>query len=74
MLAARAIQNAIANCVQIQQPARGLFVLALQQVVDSFLVGLLTEEAFAWMQSNEIVPTRLRVKPTDPRSALRNSR
>jgi hypothetical protein len=39
VLAARAIQNATASCVQIQQPARGLFVLALQQCRRLFSSG-----------------------------------
>jgi hypothetical protein len=43
------IQNALSNCDEIQHPARGLFVLALQQVVDSFIAGLLTNEAFEWL-------------------------
>ncbi len=34
---------------EIRNPPRGLFVLALQQVVDSFLAGVLTEEAFEWL-------------------------
>jgi hypothetical protein len=46
------IQNALSNCEEIQHAARGLFVLALQQVVDSFIAGLLTDEAFEWLTSS----------------------
>jgi hypothetical protein len=45
----RAIQDALSASDAIGSPARGLFVLALQQVVDSFLAGLLTDEAFVWL-------------------------
>jgi len=31
--------------LEIGCPSRGLFVLGLQQVVDSFIAGLLTDEA-----------------------------
>jgi hypothetical protein len=46
---ARNIQNALSDSTDIQHPARGLFVLALQHVVDSFIAGLLTDEAFKWL-------------------------
>jgi hypothetical protein len=46
---AKAIQNALSESNEIEHPARGLFVLALQQVVDSFIAGLLTDEAFEWL-------------------------
>jgi hypothetical protein len=37
----RHIQKALLESDEIQHPARDLFVLALQQVVDSFIAGLL---------------------------------
>ena len=46
---AKRIQNALANSDQFQSPVRGLFILSLQQVVDSFIAGSLTEEAFEWL-------------------------
>ena len=49
IVAARVIQEAYSNCDQIQHPPRGLFVLAFQQAVDSFIGGLRTEEAFEWL-------------------------
>jgi hypothetical protein len=42
---AQAIRGALSESDGIGSPARGLFVLALQQVVDSFVAGLLTDEA-----------------------------
>jgi cellobiose-specific phosphotransferase system component IIC len=39
---------------------RGLFVLALQQIVDSFIVGLLTVEAFEWLANKQSSLIRLR--------------
>jgi hypothetical protein len=50
---AQTIQNALANSEEIRHPARGLFVLALQQVVDFFIAGLLTPEAFEWLAAEE---------------------
>jgi hypothetical protein len=50
---ANTIQNALASFEEIQHPARGLFVLALQQVVDSFIAGLLTDEAFEWLAGQQ---------------------
>ena len=46
---AKRIQNALLNSDQIHNAAPGLFILALQQVVDSFIAGLLTDEAFKWL-------------------------
>jgi hypothetical protein len=46
---AKRIQNALSNSDQIHNGTRGLFILALQQVVDSFIAGVLTEEAFEWL-------------------------
>jgi len=53
IITARLIQNALSNWKEIQHPARGLFVLALQQVVDSFIAGLLTDKAFEWLAAEE---------------------
>ena len=39
------VQAALAKADEISCPSRGLFVLGLQQVVDSFIAGLLTDEA-----------------------------
>lgn len=46
---AQAIRSALSEADVIGGPARGLFVLAMQQVVDSFIAGLLTEEASEWL-------------------------
>jgi hypothetical protein len=46
---AKCIQNALANSGQFQNPVRGLFILSLQQVVDSLIAGALTEQAFEWL-------------------------
>jgi hypothetical protein len=43
---AQAIRSARSESDAIGSPARGLFALALQQVVDSFIAGLLPDEAF----------------------------
>jgi hypothetical protein len=50
---AKHIQNALADSDEIQSPARGLFVLAMQQVVDSFIASLLTGEAFEWLAGQQ---------------------
>jgi hypothetical protein len=50
---ARAIQSALSESDSIGSPARGLFALALQQVLDSFLAGLLTDEAFRWLAQEQ---------------------
>jgi len=46
---AQAIRGALSESGAIGSPARGLFVLAVQQFVDSFIAGLLTDEAFEWL-------------------------
>jgi len=51
--AAKRIQNAISNFDEIHNSTRGLFVLALQQVVDSFIADLLTDEAFEWLAEEQ---------------------
>jgi hypothetical protein len=43
----------VSDSDEIQRPARGLFVLALQQVVDLFIAGLLTEEGFEWLAKQQ---------------------
>jgi hypothetical protein len=53
---ARAIQDALSVSGAIGTPARGLFVLALQQVADSLLAGLLTDEAFVWLERERLRP------------------
>jgi hypothetical protein len=50
---AEAIRGALSEAEAIGSPARGLFVLALQQVVDSFMAGLLTDEAFEWLAQEQ---------------------
>jgi len=50
---AKEIQNALADSEKIRHPPRGLFVLALQQVVDSWIAGLITEEAFQWLAERQ---------------------
>jgi hypothetical protein len=47
---ARLIRDALRNSDAIGSPPCGLFVLALQQVVDSFVASLLTDEAFEWLR------------------------
>jgi hypothetical protein len=43
----------LARCQEIKNPTRGVFVLALQQVVDSFIACLLSDEALnGWHQKN----------------------
>lgn len=66
---AKQIQNALADSKEIQNPPRGLFVLALQQVVDSWIAGLITEEAFEWLarQQNR---WHARTREADGRQAL----
>lgn len=49
IVTAQAIRNALSEADAIGSPPRGLFALALQQVVDSFLAGLLTDKAFEWL-------------------------
>ena len=43
------IQTALGKADEIPCSSRGLFVLGLQQVIDSFIAGLLTEEAVEWL-------------------------
>jgi len=43
------IQSALAKADEIGCSSRGLFVLGLQQVVDSLVAGLLTDEAVKWL-------------------------
>jgi hypothetical protein len=50
---AEAIRTFLTRCDEIGRPARGLFVLALQQVVDTFIAGLLTNEAFEWLAEQQ---------------------
>ena len=49
----QAIQSALSESDGSGSPPRGIFVLALQQVVDSFLASLLTEEAFEWLAQEQ---------------------
>jgi hypothetical protein len=50
---AQAIRSALSESDAIGSPARGLFVLALQQVVDSFVAGLLSDEAIEWLAQEQ---------------------
>ena len=50
---AQAIQSALSESEGIGSPPRGLFVLALQQTVDSFVASLLTDEAFEWLAQEQ---------------------
>ncbi len=50
---AKVIRNILSDSDEIQNPARGLFVLALQQVVDSLIAGLLTDDAFEWLAGQQ---------------------
>lgn len=49
----QAIQSALSESEGIGSPPRGLFALALQEVVDSFLASLLTDEAFQWLAQEQ---------------------
>ena len=46
-------KNAPRNADENRAPACGLFVLALQQIVDSVLAGLLSDEAFEWLAEQQ---------------------
>jgi len=50
---AQAIRSALSESDAIGSPARGLFGLALQPVADSFIAGLLTEEALEWLAQEQ---------------------
>ena len=50
---AHAIRSALSESDAIGSPGRALFVLALQQVVDSFIARLLTDEAFEWLAQEQ---------------------
>lgn len=50
---AKQVQNALAESKKIQHSPRGVFVLALQQVVDSWIAGLITEEPFEWLAERQ---------------------
>ena len=43
------IQTALGKADEIPCSSRGLFVLGLQQIIDSFIAGLLTAEAVEWL-------------------------
>jgi len=43
------IRAATAKADEITCSSRSLFVLGLQQIVDSFIAGLLTDEAVEWL-------------------------
>ena len=51
---------------EIRNPPRGLFVLALQQVVDSLIAGVLTEEAFVWLAEEQRRVDQLLLEDVDP--------
>jgi len=38
----------LARCEEIKNPGRGVFVLALPQVVSSFIAGMHAEELIGW--------------------------
>jgi len=51
---AKLVQKALGDkSEEIQHPPRGLFVLALQQVVDSWIAGLITEDALEWLAERQ---------------------
>lgn len=43
---AEVVRTCLMQCEELENQPRGLFVLALQQVVDSFIAGLIADEAF----------------------------
>jgi hypothetical protein len=51
--AAQLIQIALANSEETRYRSRGLFVLALQQVVDSFIARLLNDDGFKWLAAEQ---------------------
>lgn len=60
------IRNAlVAASDEIRHPPRGLFVLALQQVVDSWIAGLITEEAFEWLSERQKLTDQLGFEGAD---------
>jgi hypothetical protein len=63
---AQTIQNALANAEETRYRSRGLFVLALQQVVDSFIAGLITDEAFEWLAEEQNRVARILLEGVDP--------
>jgi len=63
---AKIIQNALSNADEIHNPSRGPFVLALQQVVDSFIAGLLTDEAFEWLAEEQRRMDKILGEGVDP--------
>jgi hypothetical protein len=50
---AERIQSALSEAAHIDGVRRGVFVLALQQVVDSLIAGLLSDEAFEWLAEEQ---------------------
>jgi hypothetical protein len=50
---AERIRTVLSDSQGVDNVARGLFVLALQHVVDSFIAGLLTDEAFVWLAEEQ---------------------
>src|ERR1700681_1009461 len=50
---AEVMRTFLTRCDEIKSPARGVLVLALQQVADSFIAGLLTDEAFEWLAEQQ---------------------
>jgi hypothetical protein len=63
---AELIHHVIADSNEIRRPTRGLFVLALQQVVDFFIAGLLTDEAFEWMADEQRRMDQILFEGLDP--------
>jgi hypothetical protein len=62
---AQTIRSALSESDTIGSPARALFVLALQQVVDSFIAGLLTDEAFGWLAQEQRRADQILLEGTD---------
>jgi hypothetical protein len=57
---AKRIRTALAKADEIPCSSRGLFVLGLQQIIDSFIAGLLTDEAVEWLLMVEILKDNAR--------------
>jgi len=67
---AKGIQNALSDSDEIQNPARGLFVLALQHVVDSLIAGLLSDEAFEWLAKQQDRADQILLEGIEPIGGL----
>jgi len=66
---AQSIQKALSQSGGIGSPPRGLFVLDLRQVVDSFIASLTTDEGFEWLAREQRRTDQILLGDTDLGSA-----